>query len=101
DLLALVRSDKPTLIEEHTTAHGSADLVGLIDALGEEQAFIVGQDFGAGVVWDTAMRYPARLRGVTAGVPLTSRYQMPAMFDTKPLGREMFLHVNYFQEPGV
>lgn len=101
DLRGFGRSHKPTEIAEHSASAAAADIIGLLDVLGERDAVLVGQDFGGGVVWQTAIEYPERVRAVVSGVPLTSRYQQPKMFDTAPLGREMFLHINYFQEPGV
>jgi pimeloyl-ACP methyl ester carboxylesterase len=44
-----------------------ADLVGLLDALGERQAVFVGHDWGGAIVWAMALHYPERVR-VVAGV---------------------------------
>lgn len=101
DMRGFGRSHQPAEISGHSASAAAADIIGLLDVLGERNAVIVGQDFGAGVVWQTATEYPERIRAVVSGVPLTSRYQQPKMFDTAPLGRETFLHVNYFQDPGV
>ena len=42
----------------------TADLRGLITALGERQAVLVGHDWGAPVVWSAAWMYPESFRGV-------------------------------------
>ena len=40
------------------------DVIGLLDALGEEQAVVVGHDFGALIALNTALLRPDRVRGV-------------------------------------
>lgn len=44
----------------------AADVVGLLDAYGIEHADIVGHDWGAMVAWYLAVRYPERVRTLTA-----------------------------------
>lgn len=41
-----------------------ADLVGVVQALGEREAVLVGHDWGAPVVWSAAWLHPERFRGV-------------------------------------
>jgi len=43
-----------------------ADVVGMLDALGAEQADVVGHDWGAAVAWQLAGRHPERVRTLTA-----------------------------------
>ena len=51
-----------------------ADLVGLVPALGAEQAVLVGHDWGAPVVWSAAWMHPERFRGVMGmSVPFSGR----------------------------
>lgn len=54
-------SDKPTDVAQYSLDRLSDDVIGLIDATGREQAFVVGHDWGAAVAWWTAMRYPSRV----------------------------------------
>ncbi len=54
--------------------HLAADIVGVIEALGESQAVIVGHDWGAPVVWSTAWMHPHAVRGVVGmSVPFAGR----------------------------
>ena len=54
--------------------HLAADLVGVIHALGESQAVIVGHDWGAPVVWSAAWMHPESFRGVVGmSVPFAGR----------------------------
>lgn len=52
------QSDKPDGIAAYNVDHLAADIVGLIQAAGHEKAFVVGHDWGGGVAWWTAIRYP-------------------------------------------
>jgi pimeloyl-ACP methyl ester carboxylesterase len=55
-------SDKPRGIAAYSLDQLAADVVGLIDAAGEQQAFLVGHDWGGAVAWRVAASYPERLR---------------------------------------
>lgn len=55
-------SDKPKGIESYTLDELAKDLVGLIDASGHDQAYIVGHDWGGIVAWYTAEKYPERIK---------------------------------------
>jgi len=54
-------SDKPTSVEDYSTDALAKDVVGLMDHFGAEKAAIVGHDWGAGVAWALAHKYPERL----------------------------------------
>jgi pimeloyl-ACP methyl ester carboxylesterase len=54
-------SDKPQGVEEYRIDKLVADIVGLIDYFGERKAAIVGHDWGAGVAWAVAQKYPERV----------------------------------------
>ena len=63
-------SDKPVEIAAYTLDELAADVIGLIDAAGQEKACIVGHDWGASVAWWMAAKYPARVeRMVVINVP--------------------------------
>jgi pimeloyl-ACP methyl ester carboxylesterase len=55
-------SDRPRGVENYRVSLLSADVIGLLDALGCQQAFLAGHDWGAAVAWETAIRYPERVR---------------------------------------
>lgn len=55
-------SDKPDGLAAYSLDELAADVVGLIDAAGQEQAFLVGHDWGAAVAWWVAAKYPDRLK---------------------------------------
>jgi pimeloyl-ACP methyl ester carboxylesterase len=54
-------SDKPERVEEYRIDKLVADVIGLIDYFGEAKAVVVGHDWGAGVAWAVAQKYPERV----------------------------------------
>ena len=48
------KTDGPEPIEAYDILQLTGDIVGLVHALGEERAFIVGHDWGARVAWTCA-----------------------------------------------
>ncbi|WP_249227007.1 alpha/beta fold hydrolase [Kutzneria sp. CA-103260] len=94
-------TDRPEAIDQYTLLHLVGDVVGLIHALGEREAVVVGHDWGAPVAWNTALLRPDIIRGV-AGLSVPPTRRAPA----KPLGllEQRFgkgFYQIYFQEPGV
>ena len=68
------QTDRPAALEAYSMFHLVGDVVGLLDALGEERAVVVGHDWGAPVAWHTALFRPDRLRGVAGlSVPFRPR----------------------------
>lgn len=57
---------RPDGVPSYAMSHLVADALGFLDALGAEQADVVGHDWGAGVAWQLAARYPSRVRTLTA-----------------------------------
>ena len=54
-------SEKPPRVEDYRTDVLAADVIGLIDHFGAAKAAIVGHDWGAGVAWAVAQKYPERV----------------------------------------
>jgi pimeloyl-ACP methyl ester carboxylesterase len=95
------RTDRPEAVDRYTLLHMVGDLVGLVDALAERTAFLVGHDWGAPVVWQAALMRPDRFPAVAGlSVPFLPRPRQPP---TTLLPRtESAVHYQlYFQEPGV
>jgi pimeloyl-ACP methyl ester carboxylesterase len=61
DLRGFGDSDKPAEVEAYRVHHSVADMSSLLDALGIEQAHVVGHDWGAAVAWALAMMAPERV----------------------------------------
>ena len=54
-------SEKPPLVEDYLLEVLAKDVIGLIDHFGATKAAIVGHDWGAGVAWVVAQKYPERI----------------------------------------
>ena len=58
DMRGFGESEAPPNVDDYDVIHTSADLVGILDALGEETAVLVGHDWGAIVAWQTVLLHP-------------------------------------------
>jgi pimeloyl-ACP methyl ester carboxylesterase len=87
------------------------DMIGLLDALGEQQAVFVGHDFGAQQVCNLAVRHPDRVAGVVVmscpyDYDLAGRFGTGSAAAVRPteafaaIARDHFLHLHYFQSVG-
>lgn len=56
------RSDKPAGVDAYRIDALARDIVGLIEASGREQIYLVGHDWGAAVAWWVAGKYPQRIK---------------------------------------
>lgn len=54
-------SDKPKSVRDYNLDQLAADVVGLIDAVGCEKAFLVAHDWGGAAAWWAAIKYPERI----------------------------------------
>ncbi|MDP9238399.1 MAG: alpha/beta hydrolase [Chloroflexota bacterium] len=95
-------TDKPQEIEAYAMKTLVDDAVGVLDALGEQTAVVVGHNWGAPMAWQSALTNPDRFRAVVGmSVPYTGR---PPMAPTKLFEMAFpnnFFYIRYFQEPGV
>ncbi len=112
DMRGYGRSDRPTDAGEYGNQTIVADLTGVLDALGEEQAVFVGHDFGAQAAWAAALHAPERVRGVVSiAVPYGVGFARDEKKNAPTKGRKPsdtyaaiaknhFLHLHYFQKIG-
>lgn len=95
-------SDKPEAIEAYDMVNMTDDVVGLIDALGRDEAFVIGHDWGAPIAWTTAIRYRERVRAVVGmSVPHLPRGDRPLIDVLRKAYAGRFFYQLYFQTPGV
>ncbi len=96
------QTDRPERIDAYTIMHLVGDMVGLLDALGEERTAIVGHDWGSIVAWDAALIRPDRFHAVVGmSVPFIPRTPIRPTDMLKALAGDRFMYILYFQEPGV
>ena len=95
-------TDRPEAIEDYDIVHLTDDMLGLLDALGEESAVFVGHDWGSPVVWNLALRAPEKVRGVVGmSVPFLPRGPVDPVQALDALFADQFFYILYFQQPGV
>ena len=102
DLRGYGRSDRPEQVEKYTVIDDVADLVGLVEALGVDQAVIAGHDAGATIAWQAAVLRPDRFRAVIAlSVPFRSRGFGTSVPPTTlmPQTKDAIFYQLYFQTP--
>jgi pimeloyl-ACP methyl ester carboxylesterase len=92
----------PVGIEAYTQLHLVGDIVGLVRALNEPKAVIVGHDWGAPVAWNAALWRPDMFRAVAAlSVPISDRAPIAPTHGMRQLFGDNFFYILYFQTPGV
>ena len=95
------RTDAPAPVEAYDIKQLSADMVGILDALGEKTATIVGHDWGAPVAAHSALFYPDRFTSlVLMSVPYWGTYPSSPMQAMRSQYGDRFFYVLYHNEPG-
>ena len=59
-------TDAPCDIRAYDIVHLAADMVGIMDEAGADQAVIIGHDWGSIVAWHAALLHPNQIRAVAA-----------------------------------
>jgi len=101
DMRGYGQTDRPEATDQYTLFHMIGDMVGLLDALGADQAVIAGHDWGAPVAWHAALLRPDRFRGV---IGLSSPYRPRGSVrptTVMPQTDDAVFYQLYFQIPGV
>jgi pimeloyl-ACP methyl ester carboxylesterase len=98
------QTDQPEAIEAYHILNLTADIVGLVHALGEEKATVVGHDWGAPVAWHCALLRPDMFHSLAL---LSVPYRQRTWTDIRPTeamklleGDRYHFYQRYFQEPG-
>lgn len=97
------QTDRPAPLEAYNILQLTGDVVGLMRALGEERAIVVGHDWGAPVAWHCALLRPDLFRAVVLlSVPYLSRsWESGRPTESmKRMAGEQEFYMLYFQEPG-
>jgi len=101
DMRGYGKTDRPDAIDQYTLLHLVGDMVGLLDAMGEQTAVVAGHDWGAPVAWHCALLRPDRFRAVV-GLSVPYRGRGPVRPSTvMPQTDTALFYQLYFQTPGV
>jgi pimeloyl-ACP methyl ester carboxylesterase len=101
DLRGFGRSSTPVDVESYDVVSLCGDVCGLLDAVGEESAIVIGHDWGASLAWHLAILHPERVRAVAGlSVPFVPRAPAPPLpILRRHLGEDFYMV--WFQQPGV
>jgi pimeloyl-ACP methyl ester carboxylesterase len=95
-------SAKPAGIAAYSMKELTADVAAVADALGGGRAILFGHDWGAPIVWNTALLYPEKVAAVAGlSVPYIPRGEAPFLALAKTIYAGKFFYQLYFQTPGV
>ena len=98
-------SDKPQGVAAYAMERIVDDLVGLRQTLSPDQpAVLIGHDWGAPIVWNSALTNPQHFRAVAGlSVPFSGAPQRPftEVFREHFTAQGRFFYQEYFQQPGV
>ncbi len=91
-------SDKPAGIDAYRISTLVEDVVGLIDAAGQEKVYLVGHDWGAAVAWGVALAHPERLKKlVILNVPHPTVFSRALTRDPAQMLKSWY--IGFFQLP--
>ncbi|HVP85880.1 MAG TPA: alpha/beta hydrolase [Rhizomicrobium sp.] len=98
-------SGKPRAVADYDMAHMIGDICGVIEALSQEKkAILLGHDWGAPMVWNSALTRPDRVRAVAAlSVPYTGVLQRSfrEIYEAVFTSKGHFFYQHYFQDEGI
>jgi pimeloyl-ACP methyl ester carboxylesterase len=102
DMRGYGQTEAPQAVEDYNITELAADMVGIVDAFGEEQAIIMGHDWGSIVAWNTVLLHPERFSALVAmSVPYGGRPSRSPLEVWKQQFGDNFYYILYHQEPGV
>lgn len=94
-------SDAPKDVEAYLMATICEDVAAVIDSLGG-RVILFGHDWGAPIVWQTALRYPDKVAGVASlAVPFIPVGDINPLDMQRAIADSQFFYQLYFQAPGV
>jgi pimeloyl-ACP methyl ester carboxylesterase len=101
DVRGYGRSSAPLDIEAYGMLHHVNDNLGIIEALDEQRAVIVGHDWGAPIAANSALLRPDVFTAVALlSVPYSPPGRRRPTEAFAELGGDEEFYINYFQEPG-
>ena len=101
DVRGYGRSSCPRAVDDYRMVKMVGDVVGLLPALGASRACLIGHDWGAPIVWSSALLRPDLFWGVAGfSVPFASRGETPPLEIMRRVAGNEEFYVEYFQRPG-
>jgi pimeloyl-ACP methyl ester carboxylesterase len=102
DVRGYGQSSEPQEIAAYTIRNLASDIAAAIDQLGDGKAILFGHDWGAPIVWNTALLYPDKVTAVAGlSVPYIPRRPVAFLDIVKAAYKDCFFYQLYFQDEGV
>ena len=101
DMRGYGETDAPPEVNDYDMDHLTGDMVGILDALNEPSATIIGHDWGSLVAQFSALYYPQRFTSmVIMSVPYTGRAPGNPLETMRATFADNFFYILYHNEPG-
>jgi pimeloyl-ACP methyl ester carboxylesterase len=95
-------SSRPQAVEAYTLRRLADDVAAVINRLGGGKAILFGHDWGAPIVWTTAVLHPGMITAVAGlSVPYIPVSDMPFSELAKEIYADRFFYQTYFQPEGM
>ena len=95
-------SSRPREVAAYSMRNLASDVSAVIDQLGGGTAILFGHDWGAPIVWNTALLYPGKVVAVAGlSVPFVPRGPASFIDMAKVMYKDRFFYQLYFQKVGV
>lgn len=102
DMRGMGQTEAPLAVEAYDVAPITADLIALLDAIGEKKAIFCGLDFGAFAIYDLALRAPDRVIGIIGLENPAAPHNpaIPPLQEYAAMAKNHFVHIHYFADYG-
>ena len=101
DMRGYGETDAPANVNDYDIVQLAGDMVGVLDALNEETAIMVGHDWGSIVAWNTVLMHPQRFTALIAmSVPYGGRAPRSPLENWRDTFGDNFYYILYHNEPG-
>ena len=101
DMRGYGETEAPLEIDDYDISNLVGDMIGILDALGEDKAVMVGHDWGAIVAWNAVLMNPDRFNALIAmSVPYGGRPPQSPMVGWRETFGDDFFYILYHNEEG-
>jgi len=102
DMRGYGKTDAPEKVEDYDIVQLTADVAGIVDAMGEESAALMGHDWGSIIAWNCMLLHPNRFSSLVAmSVPYGGRGDQSLVDQLKSAYGDNFFYILYYQDYGV
>jgi len=102
DVRGYGQSSKPFEVEKYDMLSLIGDIIGIINSEKEENAILIGHDWGAPICWSTAALHPDKIKAVIGlSIPHARRGKISNIELWRQIYKDNFFYQTYFEKEGV